>query len=239
MVNNPSVSVVMATYNGAIFIREQVTSILPQLESNDEFLISDDGSKDNTIEIINKIIGDMKPKCNVRIVNGPQRGVIKNFEHLIELARKEVIVFSDQDDIWNEKKIRVIKKNFQNNNHLKILVHDFETIDVKNNIVFNNSIPKFRIGRIKNFFKNSFIGANMAVKADFLKNKALPFPENIPMHDSWIGILAKNNEIEFVSEKLTRYRRHEFNLTGSKRNLQTKVLDRLIILKEIAKKLWK
>lgn len=239
MVSNSSVSVVMATYNGSKYIREQIISILPQLEINDELLISDDGSSDDTIEIINEVVTYTKPKCEIRIVNGPKNGVIKNFERLIELASKQIVVFSDQDDIWDENKIMLIKNAFQKNSKLKVLVHDFETIDSESNIIVNSSIPRFRVGRVKNFFKNTFIGANMAARTDFLKYKALPFPENIPMHDSWIGILAKNNETEFITEKLTRYRRHELNLTGSRRSLKSKMLDRLIILKEVAKKSWR
>lgn len=239
MVSNPSVSVVMATYNGSKYIREQIISILPQLEINDELLISDDGSLDDTIEIINEVVTYTKPKCEIRIVNGPKNGVIKNFERLIELASKQIVVFSDQDDIWDEKKIISIKNAFQKDSKLKVLVHDFETIDSESNIIVNSSIPRFRVGRVKNFLKNTFIGANMAARTDFLKYKALPFPDNIPMHDSWIGILAKNNETEFISEKLTLYRRHELNLTGSRRSLKSKMLDRLIILKEVAKKSWR
>lgn len=239
MVSNFSVSVVMATYNGSKYIREQIISILPQLEINDELLISDDGSLDDTIEIINEVVTYTKPKCEIRIVNGPKNGVIKNFERLIELASKQIVVFSDQDDIWDEKKIMLIKNAFQKNSNLKVLVHDFETIDSESNITVNNSIPRFRVGRVKNFLKNTFIGANMAARTDFLKYEALPFPENIPMHDSWIGILAKNDETEFISEKLTHYRRHELNLTGSRRSLKSKLLDRLIILKEVAKKSWR
>ena len=75
-----SLSVAMASYNGERYISQQIDSILPQLRAQDELIISDDGSKDKTMEIIKHYA---EKDSRVRVVQGPRQGVIKNFEHAL------------------------------------------------------------------------------------------------------------------------------------------------------------
>ena len=92
-----SVSVCIATYNGAGFIKEQLDSILMQIPATAEVLIGDDGSVDETISIVE---GFNDPRIRV-IRNSSNLGYVRNFENLIENARGDYIFLSDQDDIWH------------------------------------------------------------------------------------------------------------------------------------------
>ena len=92
----------MAAYNGELYIAQQLDSILNNIKINDEVIISDDGSSDRTREIIRDyIVKDNR----IKLVDGPQKGVVKNFENALEYANGEIIFLCDQDDVWKDNKI--------------------------------------------------------------------------------------------------------------------------------------
>ena len=94
------VSVCMATYNGGKYIKEQIDSILGQLSNNDELIISDDNSTDDTVDIINRI-----SDSRVRLFFNKQKGYTNNFENALKQVRGDIIFLSDQDDIWMDNKV--------------------------------------------------------------------------------------------------------------------------------------
>lgn len=210
---NTRCSIVMATYNGEKYIKEQIDSILKNMNNDDELIISDDGSTDNTIKIINEYNDD-----RIKLINGPHKGVKQNFANAIENASGKYIFLSDQDDIWKENKIELVLKEFKNNN-VSVVIHDATVIDENLKIIIP-SFFKYRNsgkGVIKNIYKNTYIGCCMAFKAE-LKKYILPIPNNIEMHDQWIGILGetKGNGSLFLEEKLIQYRRHSSNVSQMK-----------------------
>ena len=95
------ISVCIATYNGALYIKEQLNSILPQLSDNDEIIISDDHSTDDTLQII-RSINDKRIKI---FINQGEKGYTPNFENALQKALGEYIFLCDQDDIWMENKV--------------------------------------------------------------------------------------------------------------------------------------
>ena len=95
-------SIVMATYNGEQYIKEQIDSILINMKENDELIISDDGSKDKTKQIIAEYQNKDK---RIKLIDGPHKGVKQNFANAIEKANGKYIFLSDQDDIWKKDKI--------------------------------------------------------------------------------------------------------------------------------------
>src|SRR6188768_263019 len=99
----PTVSVVMCTYNGAKFLKEQVDSILNQTYSIEEFLIFDDGSTDGTLEILEAYAAKFS-FINL-FKNSFTLGYNKNFEQALKKANSEVIAIADQDDYWDPKKL--------------------------------------------------------------------------------------------------------------------------------------
>ena len=199
------ISVCIATYNGEIFIREQIDSILRQLSSDDEIIVSDDGSTDGTISIINSI--DDK---RIIIIEGPRKhSPTQNFECAMKEAKGDYIFLADQDDVWKPNKVEVCMKWLQ---EYDCVVSDAEVTDSNLNPLYPSlyAIMQVRQGRIYNtIWKNGYTGCCMAFRRNVLK-ASLPFPKDIPMHDIWIGnVAAYKYNVKFISDKLVLFRRHE------------------------------
>ena len=116
------ISVCMATYNGGKYIKEQLDSILPQLGKEDELVISDDGSKDNTYSIIQSY-GDERIKL---FYNHGKHGFVGNFENALKQCKGDYIFLSDQDDIWKVNKVSVVMEKLKD---YSLVIHDAEIVD--------------------------------------------------------------------------------------------------------------
>lgn len=121
-----SVSVVMATYNGADYIEEQLDTICNQTRPADELIVCDDGSTDNTVEIVREYISrhGLDEKWHV-YVNPDNLGFANNFNHAASLATCDLILFSDQDDRWDPEKIAVMEKIMQEHEDCSVLCSDY------------------------------------------------------------------------------------------------------------------
>ncbi len=219
------ISVCMTTYNGQEFIMKQLTSILSQLSENDEVIISDDGSVDNTLQIIQNINDSriillrhksaLKGKKND--INFKRRKCILNFENALSKAKGDIIILSDQDDIWYNNRVLRAKESLREN---YLMICDCSIID-ENDVVLTESRFKERNPRLGLFnilYKNPFLGCCMAFRREVLE-KALPFPQNIPMHDIWLGAVAQMYfKPILVHEILVGYRRHTNNINNQKTN---------------------
>ncbi len=232
---NQIISVCMATYNGEKYIKEQLDSILSQIGENDEVIISDDSSTDNTVEII-KAFSDNRIKI---FENQKFKSPIFNFENALNNATGDIIVLSDQDDIWKANKIETIKKYMHN---YDLVLSDADIIDEKGNILHKSfyKLNGSKNGFIKNIVKNSYLGCTMAFNKKIL-DKSLPFPKDLPMHDWWIGLIGEMyGKTYFIEDKLINYRRHGNNAspTGekSKYSFFQKVIFRLIMIKNLIKR---
>jgi len=203
----------MATYNGEVFLREQIDSILPQLSFDDELIISDDKSNDTTVAIINEFKDN-----RIKLIFNQNKKVkrahpaISNFENALKHAKGDYIFLSDQDDIWKPNKISLTIEYIKK---YDLVLSDCELID-KNGILLYNSffeLNQSKKGLFYNLKKNSYIGCCMAFKRELLKI-ILPFPKDIPLHDVWIGFVAELKfKPYFLNEKLICYRRHD-NVTS-------------------------
>lgn len=210
MVEKGKISVAVASYNGEKYIKEQIDSILLNLREQDEVIISDDGSKDRTIELIHEY-----RDSRVHLIEGPGQGIKKNIEHAIRQCSGEYIFLADQDDIWTSDKVQKVMEVFRREK-CHLVIHDAKVIRAEQKEeVLMSSFMEFRsakAGVFKNIAKNSYIGCCMAFHAD-LKEIILPIPDNIEMHDQWIGILNdwQYKDSVFLKEPLLYYRRHGGN----------------------------
>ena len=205
------ISVCLATYNGQRFIERQLTSILAQLGAEDEVVVADDGSVDDTLSII-KRLNDSR----IRIVDGAHRhSPIWNFEQSLMAARGDYIFLSDQDDEWMADKVAVTMRYLQ----------DYDCVVSDNKVVAPDGqviAPSFyavngtRPGRYYNLLvKNGYLGCCMAFRRNVLES-SLPFPADIPMHDIWIGnVAAFFYTVCFIPEKLMTYNRHGDNASSA------------------------
>lgn len=209
------ISVCMATYNGASYIKQQIESILSQLGENDELIISDDLSTDDTVRMILEFRDD-----RIKLVEGKKQGIIKNFENALKAASGDYIFLSDQDDVWISGKVDAVIDLFELNNDISLVVTDCKVVDNCLNDIYPSyfKIRNSSSGFIKNLYKGGFHGCCMCFNKKVL-NKSLPFPDNIPMHDWWIGLVAEmEGKTLFLNKPYLLYRRHGFNASSASEN---------------------
>ena len=227
------ISVCIATYNGERYIRQQIESIVCQLNVDDEIIVSDDGSTDGTLDIV-KGIGDKR----IKIIEGPGRkSPILNFECALKASKGDFIFLSDQDDVWKPDKVEICMKWLKT---YHCVVSDAEVTDNRLKPLYPSlyDIMQVRQGRIYNtIWKNGYTGCCMAFRRIVLE-ASLPFPKNIPMHDIWIGnVAAYKYNVIFIPDRLIHFRRHENNIScngkGSKFTIWQQMKFRLNIIKNI------
>jgi len=224
------ISVCVATYNGEKHIKEQLESILSQIGKNDEVIISDDGSSDNTINII-KSFSDVRIKI---FINSLQNGVVGNFNNALLHASGEVIFLSDQDDVWLENKVKLSLEKILN---YDLIVTNCMVTDANLNIVDRSyfDLVNSGTGFIKNIYKSTYLGCCLVFNRKVL-NTILPIPTNLLMyHDWWIGFLADiKYSVYFEETPLLLYRRHSDTTSTttvmSKNSFFIKVYSRLQLL---------
>jgi glycosyltransferase involved in cell wall biosynthesis len=207
-------SVCMAAYNGARYIYEQINSILPQLDQEAEIIVIDDSSTDETVRIVEGI-----DDGRIRLIRHERNlGVVKTFERAIRESRGEIIFLADQDDVWHADKVAIMQGVFSSDPRVTLVLCNGELIDSigrsLSRELFRESL--FLPGLLPNLIKNRYQGSAMAFRRDVLE-AVLPFPDGIPMHDSWIGLVnSMIGRAIYVPEKLLFYRRHEGNVTGQR-----------------------
>ena len=204
------ISVCMACYNGQKYIRQQIDSILCQIGNDDELIISDDGSRDETCEIIENF-HDSRIKL---LRNKGRHGFVGNFENALREVRGDVIFLSDQDDYWKEDKVRIVMSQLQ---RYQLVVHDADLIDGNGNSLGKRyyQCTNSGTGFIANLWKTRWLGCCMAFRKEVLE-LCLPFPQNIPAHDYWIGMLGMLKfKYYFMPDVLICYRRHGNNASFS------------------------
>lgn len=221
-------SVALATYNGEKFIGEQLQSIINQLDEDAEIIISDNGSTDRTVEIIESF-NDKR----ITVLHCHEKGPVSNFENALKRVSGDIIFLADQDDVWLENKVQVVKEYLE---AYDLIVTDCKVVDENLNVLHESfySIKKAGKGLLKNLISNTYHGCSMAFKKDVLR-LSLPFPKKIPMHDIWLGFVAEVFfNPYFVPQKLLLHRRHSVNTstsTGkSKYNLFEKIQFRFRVL---------
>lgn len=127
------VSVVIATYNGALYLAEQLDSICSQTVHVDEIVICDDQSTDDTVDVIKQYMKEHEQQKIRFYENEVNLGYAENFNKALNLAEGEYIFFSDQDDIWNEKKIQIMLETMDKYPECKLLCSDYEVFSVSDN----------------------------------------------------------------------------------------------------------
>lgn len=211
------ISVCLAAYNGAKFIIRQLDSVISQLGTDDQVIVVDDRSKDQTVGLIKEKYGN-----RIEIyVNEQNMGAIKSFERAISMAKGDIVFLCDQDDIWEEGKVEKVLKAFRVQN-ADLVIHDAYVVDGDLQIMHKswNEYNKNNVnqGIFGNLVKNAFTGAMMAFKKELVP-LYLPFPKNIEMHDQWFAIVCmlEKRKIIYINEPLMKYVRHGGNVTGMRK----------------------
>ncbi len=234
MGKDKKISVALAAYKGENFIREQLNSILIQLGENDEIIVSDDLPGGETEQIVRDFAETDK---RVKYIKGPGQGLIMNFENAIKNCTGDYIFLCDQDDEWLPDKVEKVTEKLDEGFSLVLhnaMVTD-ENLKITDTSFFNSHATK--LGFLNNIIRNSYMGCCMAFRKE-LCGKILPFPQNLPMHDQWIGLIAeKTGKVCLVEKPLILYRRHGGNMTGGATSLKQKIMWRVSIAQRIKERL--
>lgn len=214
------ISVVMATYNGIKFIKEQLDSICNQTLLPDEIIIQDDLSTDGTFEYI---IEYSKKYSNIKwIINKNQKnlGYKKNFFEGICKASGDYIFLCDQDDIWLDNKIELMLKAMEKNSNIKLLMSNLKSFYQEN---CNNKVHEefggiFKIKHYKNLnhaVNTPRPGCSFCIRRILIEEYKKNVDFNIP-HDNLIWHLASMNKEAYLLNKVTmKYRRHSSNASNN------------------------
>jgi glycosyltransferase involved in cell wall biosynthesis len=224
-------SVVMAVYNGEKYLAEQISSVLPQMDAADELLISVDPCGDGSKEIA---LDFAARDARIRVMDGRGAGVIKNFEAALKHAAGRFVFLSDQDDVWLESKMAAVLDELKREGVMAVVHNALVTDETLQNVSGRFFEHGFRPGIVRNIIRNRYIGCCMAIKRELL-DIALPFPDDIPMHDQWLGLLAaKHGKVTYIDRPLMLYRRHAGTVTGrSGAGALTRLNWRLCIVKDL------
>lgn len=198
-------SVCMATYNGSSYVRQQISSILDQLGWQDELIISDDASKDDTCTIFESLVDP-----RIRLLHHTPCGVAFNFENALKEARGDYVFLSDQDDVWLPGKVNALL------GALKSGAYDYVSsnctltdcdLNITKERYYDADFP-LSFSFVRNFISNRHLGSCCAFTRKVL-DAVLPFPPHVYMHDTWITLFALLNfRCGFVDVPYMYYRRH-------------------------------
>ena len=202
------ISVVMASLNGAKYIKAQIESICRQLAPDDELVVSDDGSADGTVEIVKR----MQARYPViRLIEGPGEGIFRNFENAILHAKGDIIFLADQDDVWKPDKVKTVMDAFRDADTLLVL-HDADLLIGEEERAVRLLRP-YGKGVMRNLLRSSYWGCCMAFRRAFLA-PYLPFRRTGAAHDQLIGLLSeRTGGTVYLPEVLLAHRIHGQNKT--------------------------
>lgn len=226
----PLVDVLLATYNGARYIEAQLASLAAQTYPNIRILVSDDGSSDATVSIVQAFARRMTVGWIQWVSNPhPGRGVVRNFEALMAASAKDGrarwIAFCDQDDVWLPHKIeRLVQAMAElecDDSILPCLVHsDLRVVDESLRTIAASFIRQQSIN-VSSITLPTLLGVNHVTGCatmvnQALLNLALPLPRRVVMHDWWCALLSCHGRRHFLTDPLVLYRQHGGNQVGAR-----------------------
>ena len=218
------IDVLMATYNGEKYLKEQIESVLNQTYKNIRLVISDDCSKDGTINILKQYENDERIEVHYHEKN---QGYIKNFEYLLKQVKNNIYMLSDQDDVWMPEKIT---KSYEKliKNDADMVFADLEVVDENLKTIYpsfnkfmllDRKINKYINSYKLNYLYNCITGCTLMSKSKWIKD-ILPIPTDSKylIHDHWIGVIVSlNGKIVYMPEKYIKYRQHGNNQVGTEK----------------------
>ncbi|MES1255851.1 MAG: glycosyltransferase family 2 protein [Acidobacteriota bacterium] len=229
MTEAPTVSVAMATYNGAKYLRAQLESILGQTHPVAELVISDDGSTDGTLDVACSVLSESTASAlAVTIIDGrPAGGVTANFERAISRTTHPVVVLSDQDDIWEPDRVAVTLEGLDRRSGTLLVHGDARLIDDNGRdlgrLFDTLGLSRAERDRIRSgcafdllMRRNVVTGATVGFRRE-LFDRARPFPSSW-VHDEWLAMVAAAADgVDLIDRPLINYRQHDSNEIGAGR----------------------
>lgn len=231
--NNYKIAILLATYNGAKYIREQLESLFQQSCSDFHLYVRDDGSTDDTMKIIGQFHEMYPDRVTILKDSQKHRGAAKSFMYLLENVDSEYYMFCDQDDIWLPEKIEKtfarmkeieaesVRKGTAEKNVPILVATDLGVVDEQLNLIspsFNKDlkIDVFRKHPELICVRHVVTGCTMMFNRA-TKQAALPMSPRATMHDEWVALCVhfKGGVISIIDDSPILYRQHTGNTLGA------------------------
>jgi hypothetical protein len=227
-----TVSVALCTCQGEQFLEAQLRSILDQTRPPDELILVDDASTDRTITIAEAVLRDVPLVAHV-VQNHARLGVAQNFAHAIALTTGDIVILSDQDDVWLPHKAERLAQAFEGHPELGLVLSNAEVVDQSLASTGNDTLRFFARTRIPQTSEevftvvvghgNAFPGMTMAFAGRY-RQLLLDFPSFVAggdpsrlLHDGWIAVaISAVAPVIVVREPLALYRQHPHQQIGAR-----------------------
>jgi glycosyltransferase involved in cell wall biosynthesis len=219
------ISIAMATYNGERFIREQLDSLARQTYLPCELVVSDDGSTDHTLGIVEDF-AKLSP-FPVRIYRNQRNvGYADNFLKAASLCEGDWVAFCDQDDVWLEHKLEIICKFLENSSEIFLITHSAALVDEQLaplGALFPNHRTTKIVERLRGRFWYTLYGFTAIFRRILVteipwqdRPRDFTGPCKKQSHDLWVYFLASIlGQVVFLSDVLALYRRHGSTVTAT------------------------
>ena len=219
------IAILLATYNGGKYIRVQLDSILNQSYDNWVVYVHDDGSNDETMDIVNEYIQNY-PEHFCYVEGAPTGCARNNFMYLFSKVESEIYMCCDQDDYWIPDKIEcTLEKMNEIIEDVPCLVFtDLEVVDQNLNTISGSMNIYQKLG-CNDTSVNHILVQNIVTGSTMMVNRQLSYNlikynniDKIIMHDWWAGIIAaEKGKIVYIDKPTIKYRQHASNSVGAKK----------------------
>ncbi len=220
------IAILLATYNGEQYLRQQLDSLLGQTFKDIHLYVRDDGSTDTTPQIIREYA---RRHLNITVLEEGEKnmGSKWNFEHLLRAAHADYYMFCDQDDVWLPNKIELsllkMRQMEEYYGDIPLLVHtDLMVVDNKMKVMaksfwkYSYLSPQLVDRNIYYMgISNSVTGCTILMN-EKAKKASLPFHQHVLMHDAWVALcVMKYGKINYIETPTVLYRQHGNNVLGA------------------------
>ena len=219
------IEVVLPTYNGAAYLRQQVASIDQQTLRPQRLLVRDDGSTDGTQELLVVLKTEYGDWLHL-LPSEENLGCSANVNRLLEATKAPYVALADQDDVWLPHKLEAslaLLKHLEScqGEQTSLLVHsDLELVDGDGTLLGCTYLQRQRLDPMLTapehlVLTNVVTGCTVLLNRALLK-QALPIPAEALMHDWWLALVASRfGEIAFLPDPTVQYRQHGANVLGA------------------------
>jgi hypothetical protein len=228
----PVISVALCTFNGERYLEEQLDSIAAQSRPPDELVICDDASTDASVAISEVLASHADFPVRIH-VNERNLGSTRNFDRAIGLCAGDLIVLSDQDDVWRSDKLQVLEAAFDQHPEVGLAFSDADLVDEDTHPLGRTLWEQLQLdaaeiellqspGAFALLLAGSTVaGATLAFRGCF-KDLVLPMPDDLPIiHDGWIAALVSATaRVLPLAEPLIQYRQHPGQQNGGRERVR-------------------
>jgi len=224
-----TINILLSTYNSSAYLCDQLDSIVSQTYTDWCVLIRDDGSINDTLNIINKYVDKYPGKIILIEADKRNMGPCQSYSSLLECSTADYIMFADQDDIWIPEKLELCMKKMhkmekQYDPSFPLLVHtDLKVVDqdlqiLQDSFMSYQNISGFRDRTNQLLLQNSITGCTVLINRA-LKDISIPIPKRACMHDWWLALVASLfGKIGFIDMATVYYRQHAENFLGAQKS---------------------